>query len=315
MNKALYWLISVVLLVSCSNDYIPSRPDDNNDITPTNTQTHEVQVSTFNVKWFGIGGTMWNRPENEFRQNMLRQFIKQELSGSDIIGFTEVVRTDALKEMLKGMYDCVTYEGSWSRHQHVVICFNPKKYRVEKYDDDYIVKDVDLGSGGLRPAAQAKICHLNGDCFLQFLVVHLVAGNKTERRLKQVRALRDELLTHTETLPTVLVGDFNSYRKERTGLDKDDIELFTDVLHETDYKFKSVTVGIPTFWSGPYAKDYDHIMITPDIESNKQFGYMACEDKQDLSKEFIPFRSFSRYFSDHCPVSAQLKITTKQKVL
>jgi exonuclease III len=304
VRKALYLVACFFIFVSCSKD-TPNTPTQS--LKPNNT--NEYLITTFNIKWFGIGGTMWNTPDQEFRADHLRQFIQQELKTSDFITFTEVVSTEALTTMLKGLFKCVSYKGSWSRHQHVAICFDPKKYRAEKYDNDYVIQDVDLGSGGLRPAVQSKICHLNGKCFLQILGVHLAAGRKTEKRLRQIRELRDELLTHTETLPTVLLGDFNSYRKERNGLEKDDIQYIEETLHQTDYKLSSVTKGIPTYGSGEYGRDYDHIMITPDITATQVYAYSACSKKPDVNSTHIPYYSFRKYFSDHCPVTARIQIS------
>ena len=150
---------------------------------------HKVTLSTFNIKWFGVGGAMWNDPSQEFRQESIGRFVREELGDSDVIVFSEIVKTETLKQVVAPKWECVTYEGAWSRHQHTMICYKPKKFRVEKYDTDYIIPEVSLGSGGQRPATQAKLCHLKGKCFLQILGVHLAAGKKTEKRKKHINRL------------------------------------------------------------------------------------------------------------------------------
>ena len=299
-----YLVASFLILAACSNN----NDSPINDLKPTSTKKIDIKVTTYNLKWFGIGGTIWNRPEQEFRQEHLGRFIKQELPDSDIITFTEVVKTEALKSMLKGFMECVSYEGRWSRHQHIVTCFNPNKYRAEKFDNDYVIQDVDLGSGGLRPALQAKICHINGACFLQIIGLHLIAGKKSEARFKQIKKLRDELLTQTNLLPSIILGDLNSYNKGRNGLDKDDLDFILDILNETDYKFSSSTRGTPTYGTGEYARDYDHILVSSDIQASNIQVYEACKDNPSIEKQFIPYFSYRKYYSDHCPITAQLSI-------
>lgn len=305
MKLRLYHFVLIFFLTACAKN----SSDSNNNLNALNTET--LRISAFNVKWFGIGGTMWNRPENEFRQNFMRQFVEQELKTSDVITFVEVVETETLKEVLKGLLECVSYDGSWSRHQHIMTCYKPSKYRVEKYDEDYIIPEVDLGSGGLRPALQAKLCHAQGECFLQIIGLHLAAGSKSEKRMRQIEKLRDELSKHNDQLPSVILGDMNSYRKGRNGLKKDDIDYFEEILNQSPYRFSSITRGISTYGYGSYGRDYDHIIVTHNIQVSEVFAYPACGENTDLSKTFIPYSSFRKYFSDHCPVTALLKVPTR----
>ncbi len=265
-----------------------------------------IKVSTLNMKWFGIGGFMWNTPDMEFRQDNMKKFIDQVLPDSDVIVFTEVVETQTMLEVIAHRMDCASYEGAWSRHQHIMICFDKNKYRSEKYDGDYIIPDVDLGSGGLRPAAQAKICHRGGQCFLQVIGVHLAAGRKSEKRLEQVKLINADLIRHDDLLPTVVTGDFNSYITSQSGLPEDDIQMFEAALSNGTKSFASVTRDITTYGSGDWARAYDHIITTSDIKTVETRGYEACEKKPDLSKTFIPYSSFRRHYTDHCPVTADI---------
>jgi endonuclease/exonuclease/phosphatase family metal-dependent hydrolase len=266
-------------------------------------------VSTLNMKWYGIGGTMWNEPHQEYRQDNMKQFIDQELPDSDIIVFTEVVETNQLQELIKDRMDCATYEGGWTRHQHVMICYDKKQFRAEKYDNDFIIEEVDLGSMGLRPAAQAKICHKKGECFLQVIGVHLAAGREYEKRREQVSYINENLKKQSGRLPTVITGDFNSHIKAQSDLDEDDIEAFERILSQNlRPTFHSATKHIKTYGTGPSARAYDHIVVSKNIEVLSTWGYEACSTKPDLKKTFIPFQSFRKYFTDHCPVSAKISI-------
>lgn len=274
----------------------------------SNSPSKQLQVSTLNLKWFGIGGFMWNTPEQEYRQEYIKSFLEQELNNSDVIVFTEVVKTDVLKKIVADKMDCATYVGAWSRHQHVMICYDKYKLRAEKYDGDYIIENVDLGSGGLRPAAQAKICSKNGSCFLQVIGVHLAAGLKSQKRLEQVKLINEELARQSKMLPTIVTGDFNSYIKEQSGEDDDDIILFENALSKGTRRFRSVTGHITTYGVGEYAKVFDHIVTTNDIKVIDTWGYEACKQKPNFSKTFIPYGSYRKYFTDHCPVTAKVSI-------
>ena len=266
-----------------------------------------LTLSTLNLKWYGIGGFMWNTPEQEYRQENLKQFIDEVLPDSEVIVFTEVVDTEAAKQLVRDRMDCVTYEGAWSRHQHIVTCYDKNRFRAETYDGDYVIQEADLGSGGLRPATQTKICYKNSRCILQVIGVHLAAGNKTEKRTQQVEFINAELAKQQDPLPTVVTGDFNSYIKEQTKGSEDDIEIFERTLSKNAQNFNSVTKHIKTYNSGERGRAYDHIVVSSDIKVHWTRGYEACEKSPDLRKQFIPYQSYRRYYTDHCPVTASLE--------
>lgn len=271
--------------------------------------TVTVTATTFNLKWYGLGGAMWNNPEQEFRQTLLRRFIDEELPNTDLFVFTEVVKVDALQKMLESRAECISYEGGWSRHQHIVLCFNPKKFRAEKWDEDFIIPEVNLGSGGLRPALQAKICLRNGSCFLQVIGVHLVAGPKSEKRFTQMQLLKDAIHRPSKLWPTLIMGDFNSYTREQNGLEMSDMEHLSATLKHPESDFTSINEHIKSYSSGEWARTYDHIVVsTAHIKTLKTSGYPACQNQQDFTQKFIPYPHFRKYFSDHCPVTATIQI-------
>ena len=272
-------------------------------------KTTQLTISTLNLKWYGLGGFMWNAPEMEFRQDNFKKFLSQELSDSDIIVFSEVVRNEDLLDLVSDTMDCALYDGGRERHQHISICYDRNKLRAEKYDEDFVIQEVDLGSTGFqRPAIQAKICLKRGPCLLQVIGVHLAAGLNSEKRAEQVQFIHANLIRQRKMLPTVITGDFNSYIKQQSGLEEDDMTTFEKILSAGTRRFRSVTGHITTYNSGDRARAYDHIVTTSDIRTLSTRGYEACSRKPNFNKKFIPFSSFRKHFTDHCPVTAKIAI-------
>ncbi|MCB0377826.1 MAG: hypothetical protein KDD33_04975, partial [Bdellovibrionales bacterium] len=196
-------------------------------------------------------------------------------------------------------------EGRGRMHQHVVLCYDKFKYRVGAYDDDFMIPEVNIRKF-LRPALQAKLCHIRGLCFMQLIGVHLKAGKFSEDRILQIQKLAENLRQQEDPLPTVILGDWNSYRKDRSGLEKDDIEFFEDILSTDFQPMRSIGKGITTYGTGEWAKDYDHIVISQQLDFYAVEAYPACSD--GAPGDYIPYSSFNKYFSDHCPITAQLYV-------
>jgi|GEM_PF-487864 len=281
--------------------------------TPT-AKTTPLKISTFNLKFYGSGGGFLRRGV-EPRSRYLPSFIKQELKTSDVVMFSEVVDVPLLTNNLKDLWDCVSYNDSTADktgwHQHLVFCYDRNRYRVEKYDEDYILPEHALGSRGLRPALQLKLCHLKGDCFVQIVGIHLKAGRATDRRIKQMETLAVDFQKHKDLLPTILTGDFNSYTKDRSGKDKDDIEIFEDLLSRDSVKFRSLTKGIPTFGSGDKGRAYDHVVASQSIQLVQLKSYEACGKETPSSSNVLDYASYKKNFSDHCYVTTELQIPAK----
>ncbi|MEM7645925.1 MAG: hypothetical protein AAF203_03350 [Pseudomonadota bacterium] len=267
-----------------------------------------ITMTTFNLKWYGLGGNIWGHSSMEFRKDNIRRFIKEELSRSSIIVFTEIVDNELLADTVKDTMECMGYQRESSRHQHTAICFDKSKYRAEKYDEDYIIPEVDLGRNGQRPATHAKICRKKGKCFLQVLGVHLFAGRETENRKKQIQVIKDNFDRQSRMLPTAILGDFNSYNTTQTGLEKSDMAFFEEILSSKNRRFKTTNKDIPTYNSGERGRVYDHIVVSTNIKVSKTSGYLACANNTNFNKRYIPYYSFKRYFSDHCPMTATLRV-------
>ena len=89
---------------------------------------------------------------------------------------------------------------------------------------------------------------------------------------------------------------------------KDDIDYFETLLSTKTRKFQSVTRGIGSYGSGEWSKSYDHIILSNDIRNISTKGYKACAKTANYNETFIPYISFKKYYSDHCPVMARVSI-------
>lgn len=68
-------------------------------ITCLNSHALNLKVSTFNIRWFGLGGTMEGSLKDEKRTVNLKDFINNvsKVSQSDVISLQEIVDQDKIK--------------------------------------------------------------------------------------------------------------------------------------------------------------------------------------------------------------------------
>gem|GEM_PF-5778304 len=246
-------------------------------------QNIPVNIGTLNLRFFGTGGG-FNRPGVEPRTRYLIPFIKQELFDLDVVLFSEAMDISLLKQSLSSLWDCESYHSHESSpwHQNLALCFKPQRFFLEKYDHDWEIPEHRLDRRGLRPALQARLClNESKTCFLQIIGVHLKAGKESATRLDQIKVLAETLKNQGSPIPTIVLGDFNSYSKERSGLAEDDITLFENLLSESSQGFRSLTRGLPTFGTGATGREYDHIVASAEIKDLGSQAYPACAKIRD----------------------------------
>ena len=332
MIRVFLLFLSTIFLLACQKDILVTP--ENNVEQKDNKKSSQLRATTFNLKWYG----MKRKGGYEFRNPYLKRFIEQELSDSDIILFTEVVSPELLPEIVGSKMDCQDDEfpDGFRNQQRNALCYDRSKFRIEAYDDDYMIPEVAIKRPGktrtgLRPALHLKLCHLKGDCFLQVIGLHLKAGKSWHKRAAQMRFVRDELSKQANPLPTMIIGDMNSYLKARKTCGnicinqeddpqtcevdevkkfectEDDLTVFNSILKEAHNRtYRAVTRGQKTY-SVKWGLDYDHIILTSDIQAKDIETYPSCDKDTSPETTFIPyFPTFRKYISDHCPVSATL---------
>jgi hypothetical protein len=150
--------------------------------------------------------------------------------------------------------------------------------------------DVRLNRAGLRAAIIGD--YLKNGVMTRIAGVHLKAGRfDTKTRVEQVRKLMTSLETND---PAIVLGDFNTYTKDRTGLNFND-DFFISQVMGNDYK--PVENEIPTYM-GFGGRVFDRAWV-----KNKIYKNVEVIGPCDTNFRGLPFekRSFyKRFVSDHC---------------
>jgi exonuclease III len=263
-----------------------------------------LTVSSFNLQWYGLGGTMRGHPKgyNEYRNYHLKRFMEKHLFHSDVLLFQEVVTVDALQlSVVTPDYQCVTYPGPRPhKHQYIVACVK----RALKFDLQ-VIDEMQMGNGN-RPGLAVVIHGDKGTPKLRIVGVHLKAGldiEDTEERAHQVGALTEWLKKQEKTVPTIVTGDFNEREPEalRSLFEQADLE--------------EAVLGNPTFISEMNRKvhNYDRFYVQKSLltKTIKKTVFEACQKLDhptDRLNDYMDWTFYVRFISDHCPISLELDI-------
>lgn len=245
-------------------------------------------VTSLNIQWFGRGGIKEGEARDEFRQERLREFIFTQLPATDVFVFQEITQPMMLQNMLPEL-SCFTYTSAAQKHQYVMIC-HKREWSVF-WTANY---QVQLGREGLRPALVGKFRNASGASFM-VVGLHLKAGPySSETRLQQVRALEPQLSAEGKV---VLIGDFNTYQKEKTGNMQDDTSYMNQ--HFLQYGFQHAELPAHTYLSFSKNK-FDHIWTKGIRETRIGVTGPCLEDSTKWP--FASYSFFRRFVSDHCAV-------------
>lgn len=274
------------------------------------SQQTSVNITTFNLKWFGIGGDPTN-PQKEYRIPYVKKLITSYLANTHIIVFEEVVQVEALPQILPGGWQCISYKHPQPQHQKVAICATPA-IAMEKvnYDDNYTIEAAQAGNPNLRPAMRIDILERKTNRTLFTLVgVHLKAmPNETNLRVQQSIEISKDLSRIPAGKPVVIVGDMNTFSKAETQLGEDDVDL---LLKGYNSSAKGI-LRVPhkpntyTFRSPEYQNQLDHFYVRgairvtaiPDV-------FPVCSATQN-GTGYMNFEYYYKNVSDHCPVTMQI---------
>lgn len=257
-----------------------------------------LKVSTFNIRWYGLGGTKEGSPEKETRDRALKSFFRRELSKSDVVAFEEIVDVARLKsEVVGDEFKCASYAHEDPLHQHVVICYRGD-YTLSREDDAdaYALKGVALGK--YRPAVVGLLRDADGRPVAHLVAVHLKSGpDFRTTRLRQARLLARHIKSLRDDVPVVVTGDFNTYASD-AGRDEDDI---AEILGSLDL----AQVHNPahnTYRSPRFAGRFDHVFATADLARSVTATMTGPCDSRSMDD----IVEYYRTISDHCPLTVEL---------
>lgn len=262
-----------------------------------------LEIVTFNMKWFGLGGEIAGTIGDEFRDSWIFEFSATPMGGgflnADVLVLQEVIEPGRLRRLLPG-HLCQTYDTLQTRHQYIVVCFKQgMKFEKDGGDDNYALEDVSLG-GELRPAVHGTIVDAKGVSRFHLIGVHLKAGkDDSVKRAEQIRKIKEFIdLKLDDGLPVVITGDFNAF--EENG---------DHVTHATLLADKALPVSSTktTYRSSMRARKFDMFYVSPEITPTiPLYVPDICQADYQGRLRFDNLDFYSQMVSDHCPVKIKI---------
>jgi hypothetical protein len=271
----------------------------------------KVTITTFNIAFYGLGGSPEGSSQTEMRDPYLRAFIKNSIPTSDIIVFEEIVDIERLKTLLPGKFQCLSYENRSATHQHVVICHNDKYNFVrEPSDNNDIIDEVAGERGTLRPAVTAIVTDLEGNALFRIVGVHLKAiPNYSATRVNQSGIIGNYLgKLKSSKLPVIITGDFNTYPSPANEQEENDTELILNALNISQMGFKRIPNDLFTFRDVKYGQSqFDQFYLSSGLKATKPLRvFEVCNDELGAAQKSMDLPTYNKNISDHCPVTAEI---------
>lgn len=248
-------------------------------------------ITNLNIEWFGNA--------NESRTETIHKFLTENDLFSDVMIFEEIVDIGLLEIEIMPDYDCVSYENSNSRHQHVVICVKPE-YSFEMVDGSYTIDAVNV-NGRLRPAVHGEV-KVNGQP-IHIIGVHLKASpDMSDIRLKQTQVIADYLKQKNKD-SVIIMGDFNTYGSDTIEMAKQFVNL-VEVTTPEKYSWASTT---DKFSKVTHAK-LDRVWVSSTLAGKVVSAHIIgpCNGSTETQ-----VASYNKEVSDHCPVKLILNDLAK----
>jgi hypothetical protein len=268
---------------------------------------HDLRIATFNIRWFGINGSLFGAFGSETRMDTVRAFFDEHLLAYDVVVFQEIVDKALFMDELLPDRTCVSYDGISGKHQHVVLC-HTESYVFEPVEDDGTFALMALRFGNLRPGVHGRLATRDGQPVADIIALHLKAReDSTDVRLEQSAVLAEHVaaLRAVSSLPTIVIGDFNTHQAQHTGLDEDDEVLLGEVLAEHLQRVPLPVANTYRERDGT-AFRLDQAWISSEIEVRNVDVPGPCNLDFETGADDID--AYFRQVSDHCPVRFELTL-------
>lgn len=272
-----------------------------------------LQLGTFNIRWFGSeehDRTYQLPSTTSERIGAVKDFLEKEVFPLDVVAFQEIVDLKALIVVLPRGWTCATYLHPNPLHQKVALCASGK-FQLARvpYDNDGLINELaDYDADRARPAVRVDVVEKKtGARLVRVVAIHLKSAPHFARlRLKQVGMIARDL-QQEPNVPTVVMGDFNTFKAKQTGLEKDDVQLIGDHLSQSGTPFNQVPHSSYTYRQGSLRGQFDHFYVNNLVKAvSVPQAFSVCNNKND-GGGYKNRSHFLRYVSDHCPV--KMKIT------
>ncbi len=278
-----------------------------------------LSVFSFNIAWYGLGGSMDNTPDDEHRDHDLARIVADAFETQDVGVFEEIVDVDRFVANVAPRHvRCQSYENNESKHQHVVVCVKaPLKFKALDSAPGYIWEDVAVGK--TRPAVVGRVTDKSGRTVANLIAVHLKSSPEYSpvRRAQAATIanhIKRELREGNE--PVMVVGDFNTFEDDATAIGA--------ALSTSGVTFNLLRNPAPfTFNNRRYQNKFDHIFYAGPIAPST-FAMTAgpCNTIESLAAgdaglhgEFMirthlgDLDDWNRMVSDHCLIHATFGVS------
>lgn len=250
-----------------------------------------LTLTYLNIEWFGSH-------DDEARVPKLQKYFTDNQLWADVMVFEEIVDVPLLKdEVLKGDYECRSYEHNDANHQHVVVCNRNQFAFVKASDDDnFTMENVQMRT--LRPAVHGILTDASGNRLLHVFGVHLKAmPDKSDVRRQQVQMIADYVKDRADDEPAVVVGDYNSYADDEAAFSRIFGATMTKVNISAQY----------TYRTSQYRNKFDLAYASPGISSGISERVVGpCNGGTAAQIE-----EYNENISDHCPVNLTLRLPNR----
>jgi endonuclease/exonuclease/phosphatase family metal-dependent hydrolase len=270
-----------------------------------------LRVGTFNIRWYGLGGSFFGSFGSETRNATIRDFLEQHLFDRDVLVFQEIVDVALFAEEVMFDWTCLTYDGFSGKHQHVVLCHRDD-FELLPADDSggFGLAELQLGNHNLRPGLHGDLVDAGGELVAHIVGVHLKArADSTEARLAQAEVLAEYVRGRAahSSRPFLLIGDFNTHVAEDTGHPADDEVLLADTLEADgilawvqppeEHTFRNKTGA---------AHRLDHAWLSAEITVLDAVVPGPCN--LDPVEDQAAITAYFDAVSDHCPLVLDLEL-------
>lgn len=276
------------------------------------SQQTTLNITTFNLKWFGIGGNP-DAIQKENRIQTIKKLLESYLKDTSIFVFEEVVVVQDLSKILPPQWQCISYLHPEPKHQHVAICAASAIALTKvSYDNNFTIEDATMGNPNLRPAMRIDVVEKKSKRSLFTLVgLHLKAmPDQTAMRVSQAQQISKDLAQIPAGRPIVITGDLNTFSKTETKLPQDDVDLILKGLNSVSKGYLRVPhrPNTFTFRSPEFRNQLDHFYVRgsmrvtaiPDV-------FPVCSATQN-GTGYMNFDFYYKNVSDHCPVTMQITV-------